>query len=130
MRTEYLILYHHRVRLPLAFALLFLSSAAFAQHGQAMYGKYPIFREASGTSWQPDSARHEGRHFMRGDWMGMVHGYANAVYDRQGGSRGGSQVYSSSMFMMTGVRNLGPGRLGLRGMVSLDPAMGPRGYPL
>src|SRR5262245_4436996 len=29
-----------------------------------MYGPYPMSREASGTSWQPEAARHEGVHLM------------------------------------------------------------------
>src|SRR5580765_5998130 len=34
-------------------------------HGHAMrgvYGPYPMTREASGTAWQPDAARHAGVH--------------------------------------------------------------------
>ena len=53
-----------------------------------MYGAYPMTREASGTSWQPDSSPHEGIHRMVGDWSAMVHGFANAIHDRQGGPRG------------------------------------------
>ena len=44
-------------------------------------GSYPMSREASGTSWQPDSSPMEGIHWMRGAWMGMVHGFADVVYD-------------------------------------------------
>src|SRR5262245_58727284 len=29
-----------------------------------MYGPYAMSREASGTSWQPEAARHEGIHLM------------------------------------------------------------------
>src|SRR5215471_11910948 len=35
---------------------------------RGMYGPYPMTREASGTSWQPDNARHQGLHEMRGPW--------------------------------------------------------------
>ena len=31
-------------------------------------GSYPMTREASGTSWQPDASTHEGLHVMRGPW--------------------------------------------------------------
>jgi len=117
-------------KVALALLLLLPAAEGSAMSGMAMYGNYPMFREASGTSWQPDAAAHEGRHYMRGEWMGMLHGYADAVFDRQGGPRGGTQGFSSSMLMATAVRALGPGRLGLRGMASLDPAMGPRGYRL
>src|SRR6185369_11257758 len=45
-------------------------------HDHAMpglYGPYPMTREASGTSWQPDAGRHSGVHVMRGAWMLMFH---------------------------------------------------------
>ena len=35
-------------------------------------GPYPMTREASGTSWQPDASTHEGLQVMRGPWMVMV----------------------------------------------------------
>src|SRR5207245_2918174 len=35
---------------------------------QGAYGVYTSAREASGTSWQPDSSPHEGIHQMYGDW--------------------------------------------------------------
>lgn len=97
-------------------------------HG--MYGSYPMPREASGTSWQPDSSPHEGLHVMAGDWMLMVHGSINGVYDHQYGPRGFNKSFSNSMFMTMAERPLGPGTLGLRSMLSLDPIMGSAGYPL
>lgn len=95
-----------------------------------MYGPYPMSREASGTSWQPDDTMTEGVHGMRGPWMTMLHGYATAVYDSQGGPRGADKSFVESMFMAMAQRPLGEGTLGVRGMFSLDPAMGKRGYPL
>ncbi|HEY4371688.1 MAG TPA: hypothetical protein VGN52_07175 [Burkholderiales bacterium] len=96
-----------------------------------MYGPYSMSREASGTSWQPESTGMEGIHAMHGDWMTMLHGYANAVYDHQGGPRGGSAGFSESMLMGMAQREVGSGgTLGLRGMLSLDPLMGKSGYPL
>ena len=94
-----------------------------------MYGDYPMNREASGTSWQPDSTPLMGLHFMRKDWNLMLHGFINAVYDKQGGKRGDSKVFSSSMFSFMADRKISEGRLGLRSMFSLDPLMGKRGYP-
>ena len=96
---------------------------------KGMLGPYSMTREASGTSWQPDSSKHEGLHQMLGDWSLMVHGYANAIYDRQSGPRGDTKTFSQSMLMVMGQRSLGPGTLGLRGMFSLDPLMGKSGYP-
>jgi uncharacterized cupredoxin-like copper-binding protein len=97
---------------------------------RATYGGYPVTRESSGTSWQPDASPHEGIHAMGGEWSTMTHGFANLIYDRQGGPRGDTKTFSTSMLMVMGQRELGEGTLGLRGMVSLDPLMGKRGYPL
>ena len=94
-------------------------------------GAYPMSREASGTSWQPQSSPMEGIHWMRGPWMGMVHGFADVVYDHQGGPRGDDKVFAPTMAMVTAQRSAGHGTLGARGMVSLDPAtVGKAGYPL
>jgi hypothetical protein len=94
-----------------------------------MYGAYPMTREASGTSWQPESSPHEGIHQMDDEWTTMVHGFANLIYDDQGGPRGDAKTFSNSMLMIMGQRGLGNGTLGLRGMFSLDPLMGKDGYP-
>lgn len=102
-------------------------------HGGAMHGAmgaYPMSREASGTSWQPDATPMEGLHQMWGDWMLMVHGFIDVVYDDQGGPRGDDKAFVPSMLMAMGQRPLGAGTWGLRSMVSLDPTMGKRGYPL
>ena len=36
---------------------------------QGALGPYVSAREASGTSWQPDTSTHGGLHAMQGDWM-------------------------------------------------------------
>ncbi|MFL6199123.1 MAG: hypothetical protein ACJ76J_08105 [Thermoanaerobaculia bacterium] len=96
-----------------------------------MFGPYPMSREASGTAWQPESAPHTGLHTMRGDWHLMAHGFANLVYDEQDGPRGDEKAFGESMLMGMAVRELGPGRLGLRAMVSAEPwTIGDEGYPL
>ena len=97
---------------------------------RALYGGYAMTRESSGTSWQPDASPHEGIHAMAGEWSTMTHGFANLIYDRQGGPRGDTKTFSTSMLMVMGQRALAEGTLGLRGMVSADPFMGKRGYPL
>jgi plastocyanin len=97
---------------------------------QSMYGTYAMSRESSGTSWQPDASPHQGIHAMYGDWSTMTHGFANLIYDRQGGPRGDRKTFSTSMLMMMGQRAVGDGTLGLRGMVSADPLFGKGGYPL
>jgi len=95
-----------------------------------LYGAYDMAREASGTSWQPDSTPMEGVHEMRGPWMGMLHGFIDAIYDDQGGPRGAQQTFSTSMLMLMARRELAEGALGLRLMLSADPLMGAGGYPL
>src|SRR5580765_6321521 len=50
-------------------------------------GSYSMTRDASGTSWQPDSSPMEGIHSLYGDWSTMVHGFIAGIYDHQGGSR-------------------------------------------
>jgi uncharacterized cupredoxin-like copper-binding protein len=104
------------------------------RHEQAMrawYGPYPINREASGTSWQPDASPHEGIHAKLGGWDTMTHGFANLIYDDQGGPRGDTKTFVTSMLMFMGNRAVAEaGTLGFRGMISADPAFGKGGYPL
>lgn len=96
-----------------------------------MFGPYPHTREGSGTSWVPESLAMEGIHIMRGGWMTMIHGNVNLIYDHAGGPRGGDdKFFSTSMLMVMSSRSVGNETFGLRGMISLDPAMGPGGYPL
>jgi len=96
-----------------------------------LYGPYAMSREASGTAWQPEAARHDGVHVMCGAWMAMLHGSADLVYDTQGGDRGDEKVFIDNMGMGMAQRSLGPGTLGLRAMLSLEPAtIGKEGYPL
>jgi hypothetical protein len=93
-------------------------------------GSYPMTREASGTSWQPEISEHRGIHLMAGGWMLMGHALLNLVYDRQEGPRGGDKMFASGMIMGSARRPLGSGTLQLRAMLSPEPLMGPRGYPL
>jgi len=93
-------------------------------------GPYPMQRESSGTAWQPDASAHQGWMGMSGDWTLMAHGMLNFVYDYQSGRRGGDKVFPSGMLMGMAQRPLGNGTLQIRAMVSPDPLMGRRGYPL
>ena len=93
-------------------------------------GPYPMSREASGTSWQPEATPMEMLSTRAGDWSLMLHGFANLVYDRQTGPRGDHKTFGQTMLMGMAHRSLGDGTLGLRGMLSLDPTMGRGGYPL
>jgi hypothetical protein len=129
----------HNVKKLTVAAFFCLAEIALGQEGPGagmdspgmpgMYGPYPMSREASGTSWQPESSSDAGIHRMGEVWTTMVHGFANMVYDRQGGPRGDSKTFSNSMLMLMAQRELGGGTFGLRGMFSLDPLMGKSGYP-
>jgi len=104
-----------------------------AAHQMAMtgaLGPYPMARESSGTAWQPDASEHTGLHVMSGDWTLMAHGVVNLVYDHQSGPRGDDKAFASGMLMGMARRPVGNGTLQLKAMLSPDPVMGARGYPL
>ena len=94
-------------------------------------GRYPMAREASGASWQPDASPDMGQMSMSRGWMVMSHALINGVFDHQGGPRGDDKAFAAGMIMVMADRPLADGgMLGLRAMFSPDPLMGPRGYPL
>jgi hypothetical protein len=64
-----------------------------------------------------------------GDWMVMAHGFVTSQYTDHSGPRGSDKFYSTSMFMLTGERETDWGRIQLRSMASLEPAMDASGYP-
>ena len=97
---------------------------------QSPFGAYSMTRDASGTAWQPEATPMEGLMLHAGDWETMVHGFVYGVHDRQGGPRGDRKTFAESMFMVMAQRPFAAGKLGLRAMLSLDPAMGAAGYPL
>jgi len=86
---------------------------------------------ASGTSAEPNSTPAPMLMTTKGPWMLMFH--ANVFLDdiQQTSSRGGDKLFSTNWLMPMAQRNLGPGRLTVRTMVSLEPATitGER-YPL
>jgi len=96
-------------------------------------GWYPRTREASGTAWQPDSSLHGGVHAQAGEWELMGHALLNAVFDWQQGPRGGDRMFLAGTIMGTARHNFSDGSGGVlqfRAMLSPDPLMGRRGYPL
>jgi hypothetical protein len=110
-----------------------MAPAVHAGHAMAMtgaLGSYPMTRESSGTAWQPDSSEHDALHVMSGDWTLMAHGVLNLVADHQSGRRGDDQIFASGMLMGMAQRPLGNGTLQFKAMLSPDPLMGKRGYPL
>lgn len=97
----------------------------------SVLGAYPMTRDASGTSWQPDASEHGGIHAQHGGWMIMSHALLNGVYDWQDGPRGDEKAFIAGMFMTSAQHDVGRnGTLNLRAMLSPDPLMGDRGYPL
>ncbi len=93
-------------------------------------GTYGMTREASGTAWQPDSSQHAGIHLTSGEWSFMLHGNVDLVHSWQEGPRGDSKTFVAGMLMGMARRPLGGGTLQFKAMVSTDPLMGKRGYPL
>ena len=105
-----------------------------AMHHTAMtgvLGSYPMTREASGTSWQPDAAEHRGIHLTAGDWTLMLHARLIGIHDTQSGPRGDDQAFLSGMVMAAARREFESGdTLNFRIMLSPEPFLGRRGYPL
>ena len=64
-------------------------------------------RDASGTSWQPDAAEHNGVHATAGDWMLMGHLMLTGVYGTQSGPRGGDKTFLEGMLMGAARRDFG-----------------------
>ncbi len=109
------------------------SEAGHSAHGAAMtgaLGSYPMAREASGTAWQPDASEHGGIHLGSGDWSFMVHGNVDLIHSWQERPRGDSKTFVAGMLMGMARRPIGDGTLQFKAMVSPDPLMGKKGYPL
>ena len=87
-------------------------------HGQ---GVMPPSRQGSGTSWLPDHTPMYAVHRQAGVWSLMGHGNLFVQYLHESGDRGSEQGGSINWFMGMADRPVGSGRLGLRGMVSLEP---------
>lgn len=97
---------------------------------QSPFGSHPMSRDASGTSWQPEATPMDGLMGKAGGWDTMVHAFVYGIHDDQGGPRGDTKTFATSMLMLMGHRQAAAGKIGLRAMLSLDPAFGAGGYPL
>ncbi|HYC75493.1 hypothetical protein [Brevundimonas sp.] len=94
-------------------------------------GPWPMARDASGTSWQPDLSEHGGVHATRGDWSFMGHAQLSLVHDWQNGPRGDDKTFVGGMLMGSARRDFADGStLNLRAMLSPEPFMGRDGFPL
>jgi hypothetical protein len=88
------------------------------------------FTEGSGTSRLPGAdGPMRGLHIMSRDWMLMAHATVSAQYTDHSGPRGDDKFYATSMAMLMAQRDTGWGRIQLKSMLSLEPAMSARGYP-
>jgi len=86
---------------------------------------------SSGTSAEPDSVESPMWMTMRGGWMLMFHGNAFVANTQQTSPRGRDAWFSTNWGMPMAQRQLGPGQLTLRMMLSLEPAtVTGRQYPL
>ncbi|MCK9540462.1 MAG: hypothetical protein M0R03_00335 [Novosphingobium sp.] len=86
--------------------------------------------EGSGTARLPaNEGAMPGLHIMVGEWMLMAHGAVSAQYTDHAGPRGDEKTYVTSMAMLSAERETAWGRVQLKSMLSLEPAMKARGYP-
>jgi len=76
----------------------------------------------SGTSLEPASTPVPMLMTTSGKWRVMFHGEAFLNELQQSGPRGGDKLFSTSWFMPMAQRDLGPGQLTVRTMLSLEPA--------
>ena len=87
-------------------------------------------REGSGTAWLPDESPMYALHASRGAWMLMFHENVFLQFLHESGERGDDQAGSINWVMGMAQRNVGPGRVGLRGMFSAEPwSIRGCGYP-
>lgn len=87
-------------------------------------------RAGSGTSWQPASTPMYMLHWQKGEWLIMLHGEAKVGVNSQGGPRGVTKFESQNWIMPMASRQVGRGRLELRGMFSFEPfTFSPGGSP-
>ncbi len=112
---------------------------AVAMDGMAMDQGVAMTMGMGGDAWQSGSGTARlpaaegmmrGKMIRAGEWMLMAHGYAWGVVTDQGGPRGDDRAFVASMAMLMADRDLSDRvHLQLKTMASLDPLMGPRGYP-
>jgi YHS domain-containing protein len=87
-------------------------------------------RDGSGTAWLPDVTPMYAFHRQNGPWQLMGHANLFVQYFQESGDRGSNQAGSINWVMGMANRNLGTGRLGLRGMFSVEPwTIAGCGYP-
>ena len=78
-------------------------------------------RQGSGTAWLPDVTPMYAIHTQRGPWELMFHDNAFVQFLSESGNRGDDQFGSINWVMGMVQRDLGPGRVMFRGMLSAEP---------
>jgi hypothetical protein len=102
-----------------------------AMHGAGAPLGIPDTRDASGTSWQPDSTPMFMWHWMAGGWTLGLHTSVFAGLDHQASDRGDDRPMSVNWVMAMASHPAGGGDLLVRTMLGLEPlTVGKRGYPL
>lgn len=102
----------------------------------ALLPDLPMQRDASGTSWHPDTAPMYAIHTQAGDWNLMFHGSLFGRYTAQdvfqSGERGDTELDAPNWLMAMGQRTLSRNdQIAVRAMLSFDPITeGGAGYPL
>ena len=88
-------------------------------------------RNASGTSWLPDSTPMFMWHARSGDWRLGLHTNSFLGYDSTATGRGDDQLLSINWIMGMATRSIGSGDVTFRAMLSAEPfTMPDNGYPL
>ena len=105
-----------------------------AQHAGHDMAATTLFspREGSGTAWLPQDSPMYGLHRRAGAWELMGHGNAFLQYLHENAEehRGSDEAGSINWLMVMARRPLAGGRVGLRGMFSLEPwSIRGCGYP-
>ncbi len=90
---------------------------------QGMLGEYPLMREASGTSWQPDNTPAQGFFWMNGRWFAAAR---NALYGGWGTAEEGSARFLHGVLALGAYRSEGRSTFGTH--IVLKPYVD--GYPL
>src|SRR5688572_4015440 len=106
--------------------------AAQHQHGQDGAASLFSGQDGSGTSWLPAATPMYAWHGRAGQWELMAHGnfFLQYLHEYAEEHRGSSQTGSINWGMGMARRAVGAGRLGLRAMLSAEPAtIGGCGYP-
>jgi hypothetical protein len=98
------------------------SGHAMGMHQPATFIEEILQHDTAGTSAEPASTPHEMLMTQKGPWMLMFHGGGFLVSQQQTGPRGADKVFGASWLMPMAQRELGPGTLTARVMLSLDPA--------